>query len=107
MVKLAKDGSVELSKYIKVELTYRDHLRLFLLMHSSNERKMSRMLALIRLNTGVNPDEKQTYASGQIRSSIKLWFLPGVVRSIGAAMGSADQVEDGRLFIERKADYSY
>ncbi|MBD8839942.1 hypothetical protein IFU39_19190 [Paenibacillus sp. CFBP 13594] len=107
MVKLAKEGSVELSKYIKVKLTYRDHLRLFLLMHSNNERKMSRMLALIRLNTGVNPDEKQTYASGNMRSSIKLWFLPGVVRSIGAVMGSADQVEDGRFFIERKADYSY
>lgn len=107
MMKLAKDGSVELSKYIKVKLTYKDHLRLFLLMHSNNERKMSRMLALIRMNTGVNPDEKQTYASGQIRSSIKLWFLPGIVRSIGAAMGSADQVQDGRFYIERKADYSY
>ncbi|PIH60179.1 hypothetical protein [Paenibacillus sp. LK1] len=107
MVKLAKDGSVELSKYIKVKLTYRDHLRLFLLMHSNNERKMSRMLALIRLNTGVNPDEKQTYASGNMRSSIKLWFLPGVIRSIGAVMGSEDQVEDGRFFIDRKADYSY
>ncbi|MNW62175.1 hypothetical protein D3C74_402910 [compost metagenome] len=76
-------------------------------MHSNNERKMSRMLALIRLNTGVNPDEKQTYASGNMRSSIKLWFLPGVVRSIGAVMGSEDQVEGGRFFIERKADYSY
>ncbi|WP_342572205.1 hypothetical protein MKY85_07205 [Paenibacillus sp. FSL R5-0749] len=107
MVKLAKEGSVELSKYIKVKLTYRDHLRLFLLMHSNNERKMSRMLALIRLNTGVNPDEKQTYASGNMRSSIKLWFLPGVVRSIGAVMSSEDQVEGGRFFIERKADYSY
>ncbi|MFS0857746.1 hypothetical protein [Paenibacillus taichungensis] len=107
MVKLAKDGSVELSKYIKVKLTYRDHLRLFLLMHSNNERKMSRMLALIRLNTGVNPDEKQTYASGNMRSSIRLWFLPGVTRSIGAVMGSEDQVEDGRFFIDRKADYSY
>ncbi|WP_434752424.1 hypothetical protein [Paenibacillus amylolyticus] len=107
MVKLAKDGSVELSKYIKVKLTYKDHLRLFLLIHSNNDRKMSRMLALIRLNTGVNPDEKQTYASGQMRSSVKLWFLPGIVRSIGAAMGSEDQVQDGRFFIERKADYSY
>ncbi|PYE45489.1 hypothetical protein DFQ00_11936 [Paenibacillus barcinonensis] len=107
MMKLANEGSVELSKYIKVKLTYRDHLRLFLLMHSNNERKMSRMLALIRLNTGVNPDEKLTYASGQMRSSIKLWFLPGVVRSIGAATGSADQVQDGRFFIEHRADYSY
>ena len=107
MVKLSKEGSVELSRYIKVKLTYRDHLRLFLLMHSNNERKMSRMLALIRLNTGVNPDEKQTYASGNIRSSVKLWFLPGVIKSIGAVMGNADQVEDGRLFIDRKTDYSY
>ena len=107
MVRLAKDGSVELSKYIKVKLTYKDHLRLFLLIHSNNDRKMSRMLALIRLNTGVNPDEKQTYASGQMRSSIKLWFLPGVVQSIGTAIGSEDQVQNGRFFIERKADYSY
>lgn len=107
MLTLAKEGSVELSKMIKIKLTYRDHLRLFLLMHSNNERKMSRMLALIRWNTGVNPEEKQTYAAGSTRSSIRLWFLPGVVQSIGAVMGSEEQVEDGRLFVERRADYSY
>ncbi|MDR9856126.1 hypothetical protein RJP21_21210 [Paenibacillus sp. VCA1] len=107
MITLCTTGSVELSSYIKVKLTYRDHLRLFLLIHSNNEKKMSRMLALIRFNTGINPAERATYASGEVKIGMRLWFLPGVMKMIGKAGGGSDEVEGNRYYAVKQADYSY
>lgn len=108
MIQLCQKGSVQLSKYVPVELTYRDHLRIFLFIHSNNEKKLSRMLALIRLNTGINPAERFTYASGEVRTAMRLWFLPGVTKSIGVAFGSdGDEVQGSRYLVKRKADFSY
>ena len=102
------EGSVQLSKYAPIELTYRDHLRIFLLIHSNNEKKLSRMLALIRLNTGTNPAERFTYASGEVRTAMRLWFLPGVTKAIGVVFGSdGDEVQGSRYMVKRKADFSY
>jgi len=107
MVTLCTTGSVELSSYIKAKLTYRDHLRLFLLIHSNNQKKMSRMLALIRLNTGINPAERATYASGEVKMGMRLWFLPGVMKMVGYADGSPDKVEGSRYYAVKQADFSY
>ncbi|MED5019292.1 hypothetical protein P9847_18480 [Paenibacillus chibensis] len=107
MITLCETGAVELSSYIKVKITYRDYLRLFLLIHSNNQKKMSRMLALIRFNTGINPAERPTYVSGDVKVGMRLWFLPGVMKMIGYAGGSPDQVEGNRYYAVKQADYSY
>lgn len=108
MLHLCQKGSIQLSKYVPVEITYRDHLRMFLFIHSNNERKLSRMLALIRLNTGVNPADRGTYASGEIVTGIRLWFLPGIAKAIGSVIGDGtEQVEGNRYLITRRADFSY
>ncbi|MGE7827958.1 hypothetical protein [Paenibacillus sp. NPDC093718] len=108
MIQLCQKGSVQLSKYVPIELTYRDHLRIFLFVHSNNEKKLSRMLALIRLNTGTNPAERFTYASGEVRTAMRLWFLPGVTKAIGVVFGSdGDEVQGNRYMVKRKADFSY
>lgn len=108
MIQLCQKGSIQLSKYVPVEITYRDHLRMFLFIHSNNEKKMSRMLALIRLNTGVNPADRGTYASGEIVTGIRLWFLPGIAKAIGSVTrDGTDQVEGNRYLITRRADFSY
>ncbi|ANA79187.1 hypothetical protein C7121_12585 [Paenibacillus glucanolyticus] len=108
MIQLCQTGSIQLSKYVPVELTYRDHLRIFLFIHSDNERKLSRMLALIRLNTGINPAERSTYASGEVRTAMRLWFLPGVTKSLGVVFGSGgDEVQGNLYIVNRRADFSY
>lgn len=105
---LADDGKVELSKYAKqISVTYRDHLRFFLLAHSNNEKKMSRMMALIRLNTDIDLTKSYTYASGQTGMKMKLWFLPGITNMLGVISGSADRVENGSVYISVQSDYSY
>ncbi|MGF7049858.1 putative alpha/beta-fold hydrolase [Paenibacillus sp. DS2015] len=107
MIELCQTGSVELSAYLKVKITYRDYLRLFLFIHSNNENKMSRMLALIRFNTGINPAERATYASSEARVGMRLWFLPGVMKMVGYVSGSQDEVEGNRYYVTKKADFSY
>lgn len=107
MLQLAQKGTIPLSKYVPVQLTYRDHLRLFLLLHSNNQKKMSRMLALIRLNTGINPAERPTYASGEVTIAMRLWFLPGITSLLGAAVGDNGEVQGNQYVISRRADFSY
>ncbi|MDO7907298.1 DUF5702 domain-containing protein [Paenibacillus sp. JX-17] len=107
MVELAQKGAIQLSEYVPVRMTYADHLRLFLMLHSHNEHKMSRMLALIRLNTGINPAERDTYASGEVKRGMRLWFLPGVMGTLGIGTGSGGVYENGRYYVTKQADFSY
>ncbi|AJS59830.1 TadE/TadG family type IV pilus assembly protein [Paenibacillus sp. IHBB 10380] len=107
MIELCQKGSVELSAYLRVRITYRDYLRLFLFIHSNNDKKMSRILSLIRFNTGINPAERATYASSEARIGMRLWFLPGVMKMVGFVSGSQDEVEGNRYYVTKKADFSY
>jgi hypothetical protein len=104
---LAQKGYVPLSDFLKFRMTYKDHLRLFLMLHSNNERKMSRMLALIRLNTDVNPAERQTYARGEVRNGMQLWFLPGVMKMLGTASKKGESIEGSVYYVTKTAHFSY
>ncbi|MNY79732.1 hypothetical protein D3C86_2204960 [compost metagenome] len=68
---------------------------------------MSRMLALIRLNTGINPAEKFTYASARIRMGMPLWFLPGVVKLLDYSAGLSGDVQGKLYYRAVQADFSY
>ncbi|MEB3102687.1 hypothetical protein [Ferviditalea candida] len=73
------------------ELDYKDYIRLFLLMHSKEKNKLSRIQALIHLNTGIDLADKATYIRVAVRSDVSLWFIPQVmsmVKMIGALDGS-------------------
>ncbi|MFP4976068.1 hypothetical protein ACE6ED_11760 [Paenibacillus sp. CN-4] len=106
MLKLCTDGSIELSKFVRLELTYRDHLRLFMLLHGSGKEQLSRMLALIRLNTGIDPAEKSTYVSAEMRFGMKMWFLPGLFKLLKTG-DSSGKVEGNTYFTVQSADFVY
>ncbi|MUG44036.1 TadE/TadG family type IV pilus assembly protein [Paenibacillus woosongensis] len=107
MVRLCQKGGLQLSDYLRVELTYRDHLRLFLLLHGTSDRRLSRMLSVVRLNTGINPDERATYIQGEVTVALPLWFLPGVSKAIGSAGALQGRVEGSRYYAVKQAHYSY
>ncbi|WP_052714082.1 TadE/TadG family type IV pilus assembly protein [Paenibacillus dauci] len=105
MIDLFTKGHTDLSAYMKVPFEYRDYLRLFLL-QTNNEKKMSRMLALIRFGTKINPAERNTYASAHVRTGMRIWFLPGVMKMLKT--GQADSsVEQGVYYADKQADYGY
>ncbi|GIO42221.1 hypothetical protein [Paenibacillus apis] len=107
MISLTKDGYLELSDYLKVKLTYRDHLRIFLMLHGPGKSRLSRMLAVIRLNTGVPVDERETYVSAKLTTAIPLWFLPGIAGLMGNTGILKGKVEGTRYYAEKQADFSY
>ncbi|MNH14181.1 hypothetical protein D3C79_737690 [compost metagenome] len=107
MLLLCKTGEVPLSKYLPAKLNYRDYLRLFMLLHGTGNAQLSRMLALIRLNTGINPAERFTYASAEIRMGLRLWFLPGVVKLLDYSSALPGEVEDKVYYRAVQADFSY
>nr|WP_279391563.1 DUF5702 domain-containing protein [Paenibacillus polymyxa] len=107
MIMLAQKGDVPLSDFLKFRMTYKDHLRLFLMLHSNNERKMSRMLALIRLNTDVNPAERRTYAKGEVKNGMRLWFLPEVMKMLGTASKEGESIKGSVYYVTKTAHFSY
>ncbi len=107
MISLTRDGKIQLSDYLKVDLTYRDHLRLFLLLHGRSEQRLSRMLAMIALNTGVDPAERSTYVKGNVTVAMPLWFLPGVSKALGKVGILKGHVEGSQYYVAKQADFSY
>lgn len=107
MVTLCDKGSIPLSDYFKVELAYLDYLRIFMLLHGQSDGRLSRMLALIRLNTGINPDQRNTYISSEVTIAMPLWFLPGVAKALNASGVLEGRVEGNKYYAVKKADYSY
>lgn len=83
MTKLVKGEAVELSEKITISalsLTYKDYLRIFMLMHSNNTKLMARMQALIELETGKDLMKAATYIQGNASSDVKLWFIPQIMK---------------------------
>lgn len=107
MLLLCEKDSIPLSKYFPAQLTYRDHLRLFMMLHGGGNVQLSRMLALIRLNTGINPDERSTYVSSNIKLGMRLWFLPGVVKLLDYSAGYSGEVQGSTYMRAVQADFSY
>ncbi|WNR42251.1 hypothetical protein [Paenibacillus roseipurpureus] len=80
---LVKGEAVELSSKLSaaaLKLTYKDYLRLFLLLHSNNEKLMARMQALIELETGKDLQQETAYVQTNATSEIKLWFIPKLMK---------------------------
>lgn len=83
MNKLTKGEAVELSAKITtsaLSLTYKDYLRIFLLLHSNNTKLMARMQALIELDTGKDLVQETTYIQGNGASEVRLWFIPQIMK---------------------------
>ena len=83
MNKLTKGEAVELSAKITtsaLSLTYKDYLRIFLLLHSNNTKLMARMQALIELETGKDLVQETTYIQGNGSSEVRLWFIPQIMK---------------------------
>ncbi|MFS0723444.1 TadE/TadG family type IV pilus assembly protein [Paenibacillus sp. 1P07SE] len=101
VLELVRTGKTELSKYAKVDVRYVDYLRIFLMVQSSAETKMSRMIALMEHNTGYRLAMMPTGASAEITASLRLWFLPGMMKQL-ARTGLLDGKVTGNRYESTK-----
>lgn len=105
---LTDGGTVPLvQKLSTFKLGYKDFLRLFLLLHPNQSGVLTRIQALLELNTGVDLTVTTTYIQGSAGTSVKLWFMPGLMKILNKSTGIGDTIEKGRLQIKRMAVYSY
>jgi hypothetical protein len=86
---------------------YKQLLRIFLLIHHHEERMMSRMQALIELETGALLEKKSTYIQGSAIISLRLWFIPDLLRSLKIGGISKCKLTDNRCEIKKTAVMSY
>ncbi|PZE22193.1 hypothetical protein CBW46_005250 [Paenibacillus xerothermodurans] len=109
MTKLIDGEAVPLSKKLgsAISLSYKDYLRVFLLLHSRDAVMLSRLQALIQLNTGTSLEHGTTYLSGTAASSVKLWFLPSVMKLLGASGLYSCQVVSDRCHMTKTGVMAY
>lgn len=107
MLQLIKTGETELSKWVRINISYRDYLRLFLMLHGSNAEKLARITALIEYRTGYRLREMPAALTGYAQASVNLWFLPGVMKLFSAGGILQGKVVDGRYETTVVAGSSY
>jgi hypothetical protein len=99
--------AVPLSKWIKVDTVYTDYLRLFLLAHGGTANQTGRMIAVMERASGVSFNGAYTYASGEGKASLKLWFFPGLLKVMGRYGDLGGTVKGNRYEAAYVADSSY
>jgi hypothetical protein len=107
MTELINTGKTKLSKWLKIDITYRDYLRLFLLIHGSKAEKLARVAALIEHSTGYRLSEMPTSLTGRADVSVNLWFLPGVMKMLASGGILQGKVVGGRYESTVAAGSSY
>jgi hypothetical protein len=88
----------------KIKLNYQDYLRIFLFIQSNEQQKLARMQSLIDLNTGIDLTKTPVYAECEAKTSIRLWFIPGVMKALHIGGG---EIQDNRIYITKKACMYY
>jgi hypothetical protein len=90
-----------------ITLNYKDYLRIFLLMHSKDMKLLARMQALIELNTKQDLTKVTAYAQGQASSSLRLWFLPAIVKGLEKVGLSSCKVIKNNCVITKIITWAY
>lgn len=108
---IRKGRAVELFPGLKLKntpvmMSYKDHLRLFMFIHSENG-KFNRLMAVLHDKADQDLHEASTYVSANATASIDLWFLPQVADFLGNTGVLDGFVEDGRYYIEKEVHFSY
>ncbi len=105
---LTGGGAVSLfQKLGAFKVTYKDMLRVMLLLHPNQSSVLIRMQALLELNTGIDLTQTTTYVQGTSSGSVNVWFLPGVLRAIGKTGAVSLDLEEGRFRFRQTAVYAY
>ncbi|WP_058305887.1 DUF5702 domain-containing protein [Gracilibacillus massiliensis] len=91
----------------KLEITYKDYVRLFLFINPSGDTRLRRIMAVIEKNTGVNLVDRQTYVTGNVETSANLIFVPQIADSLNVVGALDGKTEEGRFVFNREAHFSY
>ncbi|MFN7251944.1 MAG: hypothetical protein ACK4M9_14235 [Anaerobacillus sp.] len=91
-----------------LRFAYKDYLRLFLFMNPGGDKRLMRVMAMIERKSGVDLKERYTYVEGTATTSLKLWFIPEIAKTlnvIGVLDGKVNA--DNRYEFKKHAHFSY
>lgn len=107
MQKIKSGESIPIMQSLpRVRMNYKDHLRLFLFIHSEGA-KFSRLMAVLHEESEQDLNEAPTYVTANATTSIQLWFLPQIADVLGRANIIDGRVEGNRFYIEKEVNFSY
>lgn len=96
-----------LKKSPNLTVDYKQLLRIFLLIHHNEDRMMSRMQALIELETGEPLEKKATYIQGEAVITLRLWFIPSLFKSLNVIGVSKCKIVKTSCEIHKTAVMAY
>ena len=96
-----------LEKTPKLTIDYKQLLRIFLLLHHNDERMMSRMQALIELETSTPLEKRTTYIQGSAVISLRLWFMPAFFSTLDILGLSTCKTVSNHCEIKKTAVMAY
>ncbi|HEU5140385.1 MAG TPA: DUF5702 domain-containing protein [Bacillales bacterium] len=98
---------ISIGKYDLIDTFYNDYLRFFLFMNSGDKDRLRRIMAVIEHNSRENLTQTSTYIMAKARSSVKLWFIPGIEKLLGKAGVLNGEVRNNSYYITEEIYYSY
>jgi hypothetical protein len=109
VARLVNGMEVELTKYARhIKLGYEHYMRIFLFRKVSNIQKMSRMQALISIDTGIDLKDRPVYVVSNAEPSIELLFIPRVIKALNLVGVMEDRLDENGLYkIKQKAAMYY
>jgi len=88
-------------------LTYKDHLRLFMLLHSDEQGKLKRLMEVIKQRNNIETSKAFTLLDGNAVVSIKLWFLPLTGLNNVQNGPFETEIRNGRCYINKNVEFGY
>jgi hypothetical protein len=103
MIQLMNGEDVVLTSFFpKLRLSYKDYLKLFLLIHPDESKKLARMQALVQFHTEKDLRQYSIYSRGSAALSVRLWFIPGIIKSLNLIGVLDGKVQGNRYYYQSK-----
>lgn len=88
------------------QMSYKDHLRLFLFVHPEGDTT-ERVMAVLEHETEADLTESSTYITANASAAIELWFIPGLMEILGHAGALSGRVEGRTYYFDKEINYGY
>lgn len=107
--KLGKGNEVVLIPNITpgIEFSYNDFLRVILFMNPGGEERLMRVATVANYRTESDFRERPSFITGEVESSIRLWFLPEIANLLNKTGVLSGRVEGNRFHFKNEAHFSY
>jgi hypothetical protein len=104
---LMERDQVPLSRFLQLDTTYADYLRVFYLLHGRSADTVARCIAVVESDMKLDLTRAYTYVRAEGTASLKLWFFPGLLKLLNRSEQWGGIVKGNRYEATYTADFAY